>query len=518
MERKYLLGIDIGTQSVKVCLFDINGDIVEKQIIPQYMDTIKPGWASENPNIWWKNVCDGLNAVIKKSAVNPDRIAGLGIDAVMHSPVGITRDGELTDDNVQMYCDKRNADLVMKLHAKSDLNETVHRITSNLAGTQWMGMKIAWIKEHMPDSYDKTYKYISAKDFINYKLCGEIATDPSEASGTCLLKKDTDEWSCEVSQILNIDYEKLPKLRNAFEVIGTVHGKAAVLTGLKKGTPVVCGGGDMLCGLFGAGLVRKGVIADLTGTGSVLAYYDETPCMDKRIANLRHVIGGWTPYNCLDSSGGALRWFCDNFCKDEMNIAEGLKRNCFEYLESLSSDVPPGSNGAIFFPYLQGERNMGTPYAKGVFFGMTSSTTVKYLFRAVMEGVAFELNRMVELFRSSNASGDEITKLIHIGGASKSLVWSQIKADIYNLPVEISNTEESTAWGSAVLAGIGAGVYADSVQAVQIVENTRPGGRILVPNQENRKLYDEMFDFYKITHDTMVKPFERHAEILGGGQ
>ena len=222
MENKYVMGIDIGTQSVKVCIFDIYGKIQAKHTINQYMDSTKSGWATEKPEQWWKMVCTAARKTIEKSGVSSEHIVGVGCGAVMHSPVGLTKDGELTDSDVQLYCDKRNSDIVTKLHLHKELDRLVHNYTSNTIGTQWMGMKICWIKENEPEKYSRTYKFISAKDYINYELCGEFATDPSEASGTALMCKDRDEWSEETVKALGLDIEKLPRIVSSSEVVGKV--------------------------------------------------------------------------------------------------------------------------------------------------------------------------------------------------------------------------------------------------------------------------------------------------------
>ena len=503
LSERYLLGIDIGTQSVKVCVFDTAGGIVARRSLDQYMQNARPGWATERPEHWYELIRRGIGEILAEDGVRAEEIAGVGVDTVMHCPVALTRDGRLTEQDVQMYCDKRTADLVMGLRGRPELMERVHALTGNYPGTQWMGMKIAWIKEHTPKAYEETYKFVCGKDYINYRLTGEFAIDPSEASGTCLLRREADEWS---QDLLGLDREKLPRILPSDAVVGTVHRRAAEETGLREGTPVVCGGGDMLAGLLGAGLTRPGIVVDLTGTGSVIAYYDREPCPDPHIANVRHVIDGWTPYNSLDSSGGALRWFRDCCCKKEVELAKAAGKRAFEYLEQEAERTPKGADGVLFFPYLQGERNLGSPYSRGMFLGMTPATTTAHLTRAVMEGVAFEHYRTIELFKTGAAP---VAKLIHTGGAAKSPVWSKIKADVYGLPVEMSVTEESTAWGSAALAAVGAGLCGD---AAELVERAYRQGPVVEPDWGDHARYQELFAIYKEIHDLMQGPFEALAK------
>ena len=423
----------------------------------------------------------------------------------MHGPVGIDHKGNLVTLDVQLYSDKRAADIAQNLRNNRSV-AIMENITGNTPGPQWMGIKIKWIREFMPDTYERVYKFFSPKDFINFRLTSEIYIDPSEASGTYLIDQNTDDWSPSMTDFIGINMEKLPTIAPATQIIGSVTKYAAQETGLFEGTPVVTGGGDMLCALLGAGLIGKGYAVDLTGTGSVIGFYSDKAVVDSRLTNLRHVMKGWVPYYCIDSSGGAFRWLRDNLCKQETLVARERGLDPYDYLTELVTNTNYGADGVMFFPSLLGERTMGSAYSKGVFIGMTPSTTIAHMTRAVLEGIAFFHKRALDVFDNYT----DIDTVIHIGGAAKGDVWSQIKSDIYGKPVVKMKNDESTVLGVAMLAGVGAGIYESQEEAVnQIVKI----GKGYNPDNKKRERYDRQYEIYCEIHDALQNQFIKYAEI-----
>lgn len=500
------LGIDIGTQSVKVCIFDSEGRLAAKHTETQYLKAPKAGWAEESPRQWWELIRKGIAAVGSVPEVNLHHIKAVGVDAVMHSPVAIDREGNLIQEEVQLYCDKRTVETVEELSRIYD-SDSYQAVTGNPLSPHLMGIKIRWIKEHAPEIYEKTYKFLSGKDYINYILTGETATDCSEASGTGIFDQDSGEWSETAARMLGLDLEKFPDIYKASAVIGTVRPETARLTGLSEETKVVCGGGDMLCALYGAGMVRKGVGFDVTGTGSIVGIYNKKPIFNTDVTNVRHVIKGWTPYCCIDSSGGALRWARDVLCKKETELAQG---NTYDCLTKLAQQVSYGADGVLFFPYLQGLRQLNMNHAKGVFLGMTPATTTGHLVRAVMEGVAYEHKRYYEEFEKY----ENVKTIIHTGGASNSPFWSQLKADIYDKEIVIPIHNECTALGSAMLAMTGDGIYKDEMEASAIT-----AGRYkekYEPDSLKQSRYSELFEVFKEVNQALKEPFHKLSDIQKG--
>jgi xylulokinase len=506
VKRELLMGVDIGTQSTRAALLDRDGRVIASASTSQDMQAPRPGWAEQDPQVWWDSTVANIRQVLVQAGVEPHEILGIGVSGQMHGSVPIDAKGELLSHGVQLWCDKRSAELVDEFKSRPDASRA-YRIAGSPPVPNWFGFKIKWVKVHQPEIYRRAWKFILPKDFINFKLTSAIATDYSEASGSFLMDATTRNWSDELAEQVGIDRGKLPELHAAFEVIGHVTPDAAGLTGLAEGTPVVAGGGDMLCMLLAAGITRPGRASDVTGTASIMSVFTEAPVFDERLMNLHHVMPGWIPFGIIDSGGGSLKWFKDSFCQPE--IAEAQKRGgeVYDVLNALAAQVEPGAEGLIYFPYLMGERTLGTPYARGVFFGITPRTGKGAMVRAIMEGVTFELRRTLEIVEGA---GHQVSTIYHSGGGAYSDLWSQIKADIYQKRVVTFETSEGGILGSAILAGVGAGVYADPASGA---ESCLRVAKEFAPRTQWSERYNAEFGLFKEVHDLLQKPYNQLARI-----
>ena len=504
MKRKLFLGLDVGTQSVKATVADNRGITVASASKAHYMENNNLGWAEEMPGEWWSGIVHCIKEVLK--TVDASNICAIGCAAAMHSPIPLGRDGALLSEKIQMFCDKRTAGIVDRMNA--DYGQTgLAGITANYPATNWTGLKIAWIKENQPELYENTYRFVAPKDYINRMLTGVIGTDPSEASGSMLMDCEAADWSGKALANFGIGREKLGAIARSCEVIGCVTKRASDETGLKEGTRVVAGAGDMPCALYAAGLIKKGRCVDLTGTGNVLAFYNERPIIDARIANLRCASSGWSPYYSMDSSGGGFRWLRDALCKQEEAMAREKGLPVFSYLTELAEATPPGAEGVMFFPYLLGERTMGSAYTKGAFTGLTPASGIGHFVRAVLEGVAYDGKRALNKFEEY----ESIDAIIHTGGASTSDAWSQIKADVYGKTVVATKQRETTALGAAMLAMVGAGEYRDEAQAAEEIVSY---GKEFTPNWENHRRYEDLFGVFCEFHDAIQQPYVKLAKAV----
>lgn len=500
----YMLGVDIGTQTIRAFIYDEAGNCVGKSVSTQYVDSPKPLWATQKASSWWDAVIKNIRSALADSGLNAEQIVSVGTDAIMHSPVPVSKEGKVLEDDIQLYCDKRASYIAEALKPASE-DDAVYQMTANMPTSSWYGIKIKWIEEHNKAIYDKTWKFVTPKDFINFKFTGEACIDQTEASGSYLMDKRNDEWSDILIANLGLDKEKLPKIAHSYEVIGKVTKAAAEATGLKEGTSVVCGGGDMLCALYTSGLSRQGNVVDLTGTGSNICYYAKKPIMDKRVMNLRHVIDGWVPFGNVDSSGGTLRWFRDVLAKDEAKYAKGKDIDEYAYLDKLAAETSAGADGMLFFPYLMGERTMGSANSRGVFIGINLGTKTGHLARALLEGVAFEHKRTIDIFEKA---GNKIEAVYHIGGGAKSNFWSQIKADIYGKPVYTLKRNEGSVLGAALLSGVGMGIYKNATEAADMVTQVN---REYLPNAKLALRYGYLYDVYCKLHDSLQPYFAELA-------
>lgn len=504
--RQLLMAIDIGTQSTRVALLDLKGRVMARASTPQEMMTPRPGWAEQDPDLWWHNALDNIHKVMEQAEATPGEVVAVGVCGQMHATVPLGKNGELLSHGVQLWCDKRSAELVDIFKDGPHVEEAM-RLAGNPPVANWLGFNIQWLKVNEPDLYEKTWKIVLSKDFINYRLTGEIATDWSEASGSFLMDAKTDSWSPKLVEYLDLDMEKLPEVHASSDVVGRITADAAELTGLAEGTPVVVGAGDMLCMLLSSGLTEPGRASDITGTASIMAVYVEEPVLDPRLMNLHHAIPGWIPFGITDSGGGALKWFKDKLCQAEEAEAERIGKDVYDILNPKAAAIEPGSEGLLFFPYLMGERSLGTPFARGVFFGLTPRIGTGAMVRAIMEGVTLELRRTLEIVEGA---GNTVREVYTIGGGARSDLWSQIKADIYKKPVYTFEASEGGILGSAILAGVGAGVYADARAGAEQCLRVDKGFQ---PDLSRAARHDYLYGLFKEVHDRMQEPFDKLAHM-----
>ena len=506
MADRFLMGIDIGTQSTRAALISLDGRVVISASTSQEMHAPRFGWAEQDPQIWWDTTVNNIQEVFSNSEISPTQVLAIGVSGQMHGTVPIDSQGNLLAQRVQLWCDKRPAQLVEEFAARPETSEA-YRISGNPPVASWLGFKILWEKVNRPDIYNQTSKFLLPKDYINYQLTGVAATDYSEASGAFLMDARTEDWSDELVGLLGLDLDKLPEIHPSAHVIGNVSPQAAALTGIQEGTPVVAGGGDMLCMLLAAGITSPGVVSDVTGTSGIISAYTTEPILDLRLMNLHHVMPGWIPFGIIDSGGGALKWFKDSLCHTEISQAQEMGVEVYEILNEMAEKVEPGSEGLLFFPYLIGERTLGTPYARGVFFGLTPRTGKGTMVRAIMEGITFELRRTLEIIESAGYPAEVV---YHNGGGANSDLWNQIKADIYQKKVQTFESSEGGILGSAILAGVGAGVYPDPAAGA---EKCLRVAKTFLPRSETKDYYNALFDLFKDLHDRMQAPYDRLAEI-----
>ncbi|WP_346940183.1 xylulokinase [uncultured Clostridium sp.] len=501
---KYLLGIDIGTSGTKTVLFDRGGNPISSSTAeyPLYQPEI--GWAEQDPLDWWKAVCITINQVIKDSNINPESISGIGLSGQMHGLVMLDGDGNVLRKSI-IWCDQRTAKECVEITEKVGEKRLID-ITANPALTGFTASKILWVRNNEPEIYEKCRKILLPKDYIRYMLTGEFATEVSDASGMQLLDIKNRCWSKEVLNALDIPIEYLGDVHESIVVSGKVHKKAAQITGLKENTPVVGGAGDQAAGAIGNGIIKSGQISSTIGTsGVVFAHLDE-PIIDEkgRVHTFCHAVpGAWHMMGVTQGAGLSLKWFRDNFCTNEIEVAKYMGIDPYVLMTKEAEKVPAGSRGVIYLPYLMGERTPHlNPKAKGVFFGLSAAHTKNEMLRAVIEGVSYSLLDCMEIIKDT---GMNPTNVMVSGGGGKSELWRQILADMFNCKVSTNKSSEGPALGVALLAGVGTGVYKDINEAcsIAISENS-----IQYPKEENSLVYKRYYEIYKKIYNDLKGTFE----------
>jgi len=483
-ESEYVVAIDIGTQSTRAALVDAEGRIRDIASCPIDLSAPRPGWAEQDPEQWWQTTVGNIAAILER---NPGaRVGAVGVGAQMHSLVAVDASGAVLTARSALWSDKRCLPQVEALLSRPDADE-LGRLAGNRPVPAWSGFKMAWLRANMPAAYDRAAALLVAKDFVNLRLCGTVATDPTEASGSFLCDAVSGQWSEPLLEAVGVHRAKLPPIADSAAVIGTVRAEVAARTGLAAGTPVVAGSGDMLCQLLGGGTTRPGQAAVVAGTASIVAVAAPDATSDGRLMNLRSASGGWMHFGISDAAGNAFRWFADELCPAITD---------FNALTAKAADVPAGSDGLLFFPYLLGERTLGSARSRASFVGATLGHDLAHFIRAVLEGITLEDCRALRAL-----CPDGIDAPIRCtGGGADSDVWNQIRADVFGHPVQTLTQVEGGIQGAAILAGVGAGWYTDAAAGAEQV--IRPA-RTWTPSPPAAEAYASAFRTFCAVHDAL---------------
>lgn len=509
----YLIGIDVGTSGTKTVLFHETGKPEASATIEYPMYQPKNGWAEQDPHDWWNAVCGTVSQVIERSGVRAEDIKGVGISGQMHGLVMLDQAGEVIRNSI-IWCDGRTGaecDYITKTIGKERLIE----IAANPALTGFTAGKILWVRNNEPENYARCAHILLPKDYIRYMLTGEFATEVSDASGMNLMNVAERTWSDEILDKLGIDKSMLGKMYESCEITGEVTGQAAKLTGLKAGTPVVGGAGDNPAAAVGTGVVTSGKAFTTIGTSGVIFAHSEKVTIDKagRVHTLCAAVpGAWTVMSCTLAAGLSLKWYRDNFCRAEMETAEGMDIDSYILLNDQIDKVPIGSDKLIFAPYLMGERSpLLDENARGVFFGLSARHTKYNLLRSVMEGVTFSQRECYDIFREM---GVPFSEMLATGGGGKSPLWRQMLADVYGCNVTTLKTQEGPALGVAILAGVGAGIYGSVPEGCEAVIKT---DTVQKPIAEHSREYEKYYKLYKKIYPSLKEQFKELSEIESEG-
>ncbi len=481
---KYVLGIDFGGGASKATLLSEKGEIAAENTVEYPTFYPKPGYAEQNPTDWVSAACENIKAVLMKSGIKNSDVVAISLDAATHTAV-------ITDENFNVlrnsiyWTDTRSRAEVAFL--KENYLDLIQKQVLHIPDTIWSLPELLWIKNNEPDVWKRTKRIMFAKDYVRHVLTGDYVTDYIEAEGSMLFDAPNRKWSRELCGLLDFDVNNMPKIVNSTDVVGEITAEAAEITGLCKGTPVLCGTTDTVMEVFASGAVSKGQMTLKLATAGRICVITDKPYPDKNLINYSHIIDGlYYPGTATKSCAASYRWYRDTFGEDYKSLDEGAK------------NIEIGADGLVFHPYLNGELTpYGNPNLCGDFIGVRASHTKAHFTRAVLEGVAMSMLDCINYLEKQGIPHEKFA--IIIGGGGKSPLWRQIVSDALGITF-IEKKYSDSSLGSAMLAGVKSGIFESYEQAAEkcnyMVSET-------VPNKSNTEKYAKLYKKYKASQKAL---------------
>ena len=488
-----LLGIDLGTSSIKAMLMDSETGILDIQSSSYAVETPLPGYAEQNPETWWSGLKECLARLKDSQTEAFQAISAVGLSGQMHGLVLSDVSGTPIRPAI-VWLDQRSAkqlEEIQRILPESVMGERFrNRVSCGFAFPS-----LLWLRDQEPESLNHADAVLCPKDWLRLKLTGRVGTERSDASSTCMLETARGDWAWDVLEQFHLPARLFPEVSQSCAVAGTITGTCSEETGLPNGIPVVYGSGDQPAQSIGCGVYREGEVICNIGTGGQISAFSDEPVYDPllRTNTFCHAIpGGYTVFGATLSAGLSLNW-----------SGKGLFRmENYRMIDDEAANVPAGSDGLIYLPYLCGERAPHMdPEAKGMFFGMQLSHGRGHFLRSVMEGVTYSLRDCLDLMGSI---GIRPHSILSSGGGAASPLWLQIQADVFGLPVRAGSAREQACLGACIVAGAGTGVFSIPEACSRFCA---PDSQIYEPGLARHAVYEERLavyrELYKRTDDLM---------------
>lgn len=496
-----VIGIDVGTSGCKVIAVGADGKVLASALKTYPLYTPQPGYSEQDPEDWWQGSCAAIKEV--RAKLDGYEIRGVSLSGQMHGMVALDARHQVIRRAI-LWNDQRTVKQCETITAAAGGLSGLLTYTNNMMLTGYTGGKILWVKENEPENYARIKVVINPKDYIRFKLTGNLDTEVSDASGTGFFDTKKRVWQTQLMQKCGIDPAFFPKCYESTDITGTVSAAVAQLTGLPAGTPVAAGGGDAIISTTAMGLALPGRIGVTLGTSGVVAMglpgYRDNPqgALQMFCGNAPDT---WTAVGVTLAAAGSYEWFTDTFGDYEKEMANRNGGSRYAMLDALAEAVNPGSDGLIFQPYLMGERcPVHDADAKGSFIGITALHGKGHFARAVMEGVSYSLKQVYDLIAA--VSGEELvaSDIVVSGGGAKSRLWKQMLADLFDMPVySVYGSAEGGAFGAALVAGAATGVWQNLQEAMQMATLQDK----CEPIAANVPVYEKLYQKYVRLYDSL---------------
>jgi xylulokinase len=475
------MGIDLGTSGLKAIIIDESGSIKAVSKVDYNFDSPRQGYADQNPEDWWDYCCRAVKEALSRCVGQV--VTALSFSGQMHGLV--TLDAQMKPVRPAiLHCDTRSGKQVEELRNTFGI-DGVRDFMANGVYTGFLLPSLLWLRENEPENFERVRYVCLPKDYLRFKLTGELLTDYSDASGTLAFDIEELCWSGQILNRLSLPLNLFPQCLESTDLSGYVSPEAAKATGLPAGVNVVAGGGDQVMQGIGNGLLFPGDASVNIGSSGQVSFQIDRPVINPELNTntfCGYKKGRWILLGATMTAGLSLKWW--NSILGSVDFSE---------LDDEVSSLSPGSGGLVFLPYLNGERTPHVdPDLSALFLGPNMQTSRAHMTRSVMEGVAFSLYQAMEICASL---GYRAESLVASGGGARGRSWLQIQSDIFNLPIKVATIEEQAGLGAAICAGVGMKVYSDLEEGCRAVVRYRD--EVVFPDKENHMKYRDYYECYK---------------------
>ncbi|MHB1334812.1 MAG: FGGY-family carbohydrate kinase [Candidatus Humimicrobiaceae bacterium] len=499
MGKKYLIGIDIGTTSVKTIICDaLMYKIVSTASAEHDLFSLYSGWAEENPEDWWNNTIKTINFCIKESGINPKQISGIGVSGMVPAFILIDSFGNVLRPSMQQN-DARTFKEI-EIIEKSIGRNRFFDITGSVVNQQMIGPKILWMKKNEPEIFSKTDKILGSYDYIVYKLTGKLSLERNWALESGLYDVNLEDWSDELLEVVNVKRNLFPQINKPSDVVGAIKNDVAKITGIPEGTPVVAGTADHISSAFMAGIQNDGDLLLKYGGAADILYSTDSLITDRRLFIDYHLIPGKYLINgCMASSGSLLKWFGEQFF--------GGGKIDFSELDRQAEKIESGSEGLITLPYFIGEKTpIFDPIARGVIFGLTLHHTRYHIYRSILEAVGYGFQHHIDVLKEM---GLEPKNVIATNGGAISKTWGKITSNIIGYPIHYLDQNPGSSLGAAFVAGIGTGCFGNWSEVNKFIKIVD----IVNPDSTEHFCYQKYYSIYKELYLALKDKYKKLNQI-----
>jgi xylulokinase len=493
VSKHYVIGLDIGTTSTIGILIRMPAEVVRLVSLPVILSSPQPGWAEENPEQWWSNVCSITRELVETEGLKPNQLAGIGVAGMVPALVVLDSGGNILRPSIQQS-DGRCGEEVGQLRREIDESSFV-AIAGNGITQQLIAAKVRWLERHEPGVFQRIATVFGSYDYINWRLTRSRTIEQNWALEGGLIDLRTDTLSNALLAHTHLPASAFPSLARSTDIVGYVSDTAAAETGLPAGVPVVAGAADLIASALAAGLVQPGdALLKFGGSVDVLVATDR-PRPDRRMFLDYHLIPGlYVPNGCMSTGGSGLNWFANNFAAATKPLAAACGLSMHQYLDQMAEEIPAGANGVRVIPYFLGEKTpIHDPSARGAITGLSLNHDVRHLWRALLEAYAYAIAHHIDVLSNM---GLQLERFRACDGGASSRVWMQIVSDVIGRPVRLLKGHPGSCLGAAWTAAMGVGV-ADQWSGV---ENLVLEDELILPNHSNGPAYSAGYRIFRETY------------------